>query len=77
MCKQRELTEELLVNEVNHLASETLIQTLMRQQSKLMTLIDTVYTTADAERRKSACRGLIDLMRELNRVETVCTCSLN
>jgi hypothetical protein len=77
MCKQREVTEESLSTEVNHSASETLIRTLMRQQSKLMTLIDTVYTMTDAERRKSACRGLIDLMRELNRVETVCTCSLN
>ncbi len=77
MCKKRELTEESLVNGVNHLTGETLIRTLMRQQSKLMTLIDTVYTTTDAEKRKLAFRGLVDLMKELNRVETGCTCSPN
>jgi hypothetical protein len=49
----------------------------MRQQLKLMTLIDTAYTTTDAERRKSAFRGLVDLMKELTRVGTGCTCSPN
>ncbi len=77
MCKKRELTEEPLINGVNHLAGETLIRTLMRQQLKLMTLIDTVYTTPDAERRKSAFQGMVDLMKELNRVETECTCRPN
>jgi hypothetical protein len=77
MCRKRELTEKSLVNGVNHLAGETLIRTLMRQQLKLMTLIDTVYTTPDAKRRKSAFQGLVDLMKELNRVETGCTCSPN
>ncbi len=77
MCKQKELTGESLGKEINHSASETIIRTLMKQQLKLKTLIDTVYTTTDAERRKSACQGMIDIIRELNRVETVCTCGLN
>jgi hypothetical protein len=77
MWKQRELTEESLITEVNHSASETLIRTLMRQQLKLKALIDTVTTTTDVEKRKSACQGLVDIMRELNRIEAVCTCNLN
>jgi hypothetical protein len=77
MCKQRELTVESLITDVHHSASETLIRTLMRKQLTLKTLIDTVTTTADAERRKSACRGIVDIMRELNRIDAVCTCSLN
>ncbi len=75
MCKKRELTEESLINGVNHPAGEILIR--MRQQLKLMTLIDTAYTTSDAERRQLAFQGLVDLIKELNRVETGCTCSPN
>jgi hypothetical protein len=69
MCKQRELTEESLITEVNHSASEMLIQTLMRDQLTLMALIDTVTITADPEKRKSACTGIVNIIRELQSMD--------
>jgi hypothetical protein len=77
MCKKRELTEESLINGAHRSIGERSIQILMRKQLALMALIDTMTTTTDAEKRKSACQGIVDIMKELKNMNAVCTCGLD
>jgi hypothetical protein len=77
MCKTRKLMEESLINEAHRPISERSIQILMRKQLALMALIDTMTTTADEEKRKSACQGVVDIMKELKNMNAKCTCGLN
>jgi hypothetical protein len=77
MCKKRELMEESLINEAHRPIGERSIQILMRKQLALMALIDTMTTTTDAEKRKSACQGVVNIMKELKNINAGCTCGLN
>ena len=77
MCKQRELTEEPLINRIHQPIDDRSIQILMRKQLELMTLINTVTTTLDTEEGKLACQRLVDTMMELKNMSARCTCGLN
>ncbi len=77
MCKKRKLTEDSIIKEIHQSIDDRSIQTLMRKQLELMTLIDSVTTTLDTEEGKLACQRLISTMMELKNMNTECTCSLN
>ena len=74
MCKQRELTEEPLIDGVNRLTGERSIQTLMRKQLAIMALIDTMTITMDPEKGKNAFQEIVSIMKELKNMEARCTC---
>ena len=74
MCKQRELIEEPLINEVNRPIGERSIQTLMRKQLALMALIDTMTITMDPEKGKEVFQEIVSIMKELKNMEARCTC---
>ena len=77
MCKQRELTEEPLIDGVNRLTGERSIQTLMRKQLALMTLMDTMTITMDPEKGKKVFQEIVSIMNELENMNATCTCGLN
>ena len=74
MCKQRELTEEPLIDGVNRLTGERSIQTLMRKQLALMALIDTMTITMDPEKGKKVFQEIVSIMKELRNMDAICTC---
>ena len=74
MCKQRELTEEPLIDGVNRLIGERSIQTLMRKQLALMALIDTMTITMDPEKGKKVFQEIVSIMKELRNMNATCTC---
>ena len=74
MCKQRELTEEPLIDGVNRPIDERSIQTLMRKQLAIMALIDTMTITMDPEKGKKAFQEIVGIMKELKNMEARCTC---
>ena len=74
MCKQRELTEEPLIDGVNRLIGERSIQTLMRKQLALMALIDTMTITMDPEKGKKVFQEIVSIMKKLKNMEARCTC---
>jgi hypothetical protein len=74
MCKQRELTEELLINGVNRPIGERSIQTLTRKQLALMALIDTMTITMDPEKGKKVFQEIVSIMKDLKNMEAMCTC---
>ena len=74
MCKQRELTEEPLIDGVNRLTGERSIQTLMRKQLALMTLMDTMTITMDPEKGKKVFQEIMSIMNELKNMNAICTC---
>ena len=74
MCKQRELTEEPLIDGINRLIGERSIQTLMRKQLALMALIDTMTITMDPEKGKKVFQEIVSIMKELKNIEARCTC---
>ena len=74
MCKKKELTEESLIDGVNRPIGERSIQTLMRKQLALMTLIDTKTITMDPEKGKKVFQEIVSIMKELKNMEARCTC---
>lgn len=74
MCKKRELTEEPLIDGVNRPIDERSIQTLMRKQLALMTLMDTMTITMDPEKGKKVFQEIVSIMKELENMEARCTC---
>ena len=74
MCKQRELTEEPLIDGVNRLTGERSIQTLMRKQLALMALMDTMTITMDPEKGKKVFQEIVSIMKELRNMNAMCTC---
>ena len=74
MCKKRELTEKSLIDEVNRPIGERSIQTLMRKQLALMTLIDTMTITMDPEKGKKVFQEIVSIMNELKNMNAICTC---
>jgi len=74
MCKQRELTEEPLIDGVNRPIGERSIQTLMRKQLALMTLMDTMTITMDPEKGKKVFQEIVSIMNELKNMNAMCTC---
>ena len=74
MCKKRELTEDPLINGVHRPIGERSIQTLMRKQLALMTLIDTMTITMDPEKAKTVFQEIVSIMKELKNMEARCTC---
>ena len=74
MCKKRKPTEELLIDGVNRPIGERSIQTLMRKQLALMTLIDTMTITMDPEKGKKVFQEIVSIMKELKNMEARCTC---
>ena len=77
MCKKRELTEESLIDGVNRPIGERSIQTLMRKQLALMTLMDTMTITMDPEKGKKVFQEIVSIMKELKNMDATCTCSPN
>ncbi len=77
MCKQRELTEELLIDGVNRPIGERSIQTLTRKQLALMALMDTMTITMDPEEGKKVFREIVSIMKDLKSTSARCTCGLN
>ncbi len=74
MCKQRELNEEPLINEVNRPIGERSIQSLTRKQLALMALIDTMTITMDPEKGKKVFQEIVSIMRELKNIDAKRTC---
>ncbi len=74
MCKQRELTEEPLINGVHRPIGERSIQTLMRKQLALMALIDTMTITMDPEKGKKVFQEIVSITKDLKNMEARCTC---
>jgi hypothetical protein len=74
MCKQREFTEEPLIDGVNRPIGERSIQTLMKKQLALMALMDTMTITMDPEKGKKVFQEIVSIMRELENMEARCTC---
>jgi len=74
MCKQRELTEEPLIDGVNRPIGERSIQILMSKQLALMALIDTMTITMDPEKGKKVFQEIVSIMKELKNMEARCTC---
>ena len=74
MCKKRELTEKSLIDGVNRPIGERSIQTLMRKQLALMTLIDTMTITMDPEKGKKVFQEIVSIMKELKNMDAMCTC---
>jgi hypothetical protein len=74
MCKKRELTEKSLIDEVNRPIGERSIQTLMRKQLALMTLMDTMTITMDPEKVKKVFQEIVSIMNELKNMNAICTC---
>ena len=77
MCKKRKLTEEPLIDGVNRPIDERSIQTLMRKQLALMTLMDTMTITMDPEKGKKVFQEIVSIMNELKNMNATCTCGLN
>ena len=77
MCKKRELTEKSLIDGVNRPIGERSIQTLMRKQLALMTLMDTMTITMDPEKGKKVFQEIVSIMNELKNMNAMCTCGLN
>ena len=77
MCKKRELTEKSLIDGANRPIAERSIQTLMRKQLALMTLMDTMTTTMDPEKGKKVFQEIVSIMNELKNMNAMCTCGLN
>ena len=77
MCKKRKLTEESLIDGVNLPTGEGSIQTLMRKQLALMTLMDTMTITMDPEKGKKVFQEIVSIMNELKNMNAMCTCGLN
>ena len=77
MCKKRKLTEDSIIKEIHQSIDDRSIQTLMRKQLELMTLIDSVTTTLDTEEGKLACQRLVSTMMELKNMDATCTCGPN
>ena len=74
MCKKRELTKEPLTNGINRSIGGRSIQTLMRKQLALMTLMDTMTITMDPEKGKKVFQEIVSIMKELKNMEARCTC---
>jgi hypothetical protein len=74
MCKKRELTEKSLIDGVNRPIGERSIQTLMRKQLALMTLMDTMTITMDPEKGKKVFQEIVSIMNELKNMNAMCTC---
>ena len=74
MCKKRELTEKSLIDGVNLPTDERSIQTLMRKQLALMTLMDTMTITMDPEKGKKVFQEIVSIMNELKNMNAICTC---
>ncbi len=74
MCKKRELTEESLIDGVNRPIGERSIQTLMRKQLALMTVMDTMTITMDPEKGKKVFQEIVSIMKELRNMDAKCTC---
>ncbi len=74
MCKKRELTEKSLIDGVNLPTGERSIQTLMRKQLALMTLMDTMTITMDPEKGKKVFQEIVSIMNELKNMNAMCTC---
>ena len=77
MCKKKELTRDPLIDEVNRPIDERSIQTLMRKQLALMTLMDTMTITMDPEKGKKVFQEIVSIMNELENMNATCTCGLN
>jgi hypothetical protein len=77
MCKKRELTKEPLTNGINRSIGGRSIQTLMRKQLALMTLMDTMTITMDPEKGKKVFQEIVSIMNELKNMNATCTCGLN
>ena len=77
MCKKRELTGEPLINGIHRPIDERSIQILMRKQSALMALINTMTITMDAEKGKTVFREIVSIMKELKDIDAMCTCGSN
>ena len=74
MCKKRELTEKSLIDGANRSIGERSIQTLMRKQLALMTLMDTMTITMDPEKGKKVFQEIVSIMNELKNMNAMCTC---
>ena len=74
MCKKRKLTGEPLINGVHRPIGERSIQTLMRKQLALMTLMDTMTITMDPEKGKKVFQEIVSIMNELKNMNAICTC---
>ena len=74
MCKKRELTKEPLIDGANRPIGERSIQTLMRKQLALMTLMDTMTITMDPEKGKKVFQEIVSIMNELKNMNAMCTC---
>ena len=74
MCKKRELTEKSLIDGTNRPIGERSIQTLMRKQLALMTLMDTMTITMDPEKGKKVFQEIVSIMNELKNMNAICTC---
>ena len=74
MCKKREITGEPLINGVHRSVRERSIQTLMRKQLALMTLMDTMTITMDPEKGKKVFQEIVSIMNELKNMNAMCTC---
>ena len=77
MCKKRELTEKSIIDGANRPIGERSIQTLMRKQLALMTLMDTMTITMDPEKGKKVFQEIVSIMNELKNMNAMCTCGLN
>ena len=77
MCKKRKLTGEPLINGVHRLIGDRSIQTIMRKQLALMTLMDTMTITMDPEKGKKVFQEIVSIMNELKNMNAMCTCGLN
>ena len=74
MCKKRELTKKSLIDGINRPIGERSIQTLMRKQLALMTLMDTMTITMDPEKGKKVFQEIGSIMNELKNMNAICTC---
>ena len=77
MCKKRELTKKSLIDGINRPIGERSIQTLMRKQLALMTLMDTMTITMDPEKGKTVFQEIVSIMKELKNMDATCTCGPN
>ncbi len=77
MCKKREFTGEPLIDGVHRPIGERSIQILMRKQLALMALIDTMTITMDTEKGKTVFQEIVNIMKELENMDAMCTCGPN